>query len=203
MTAVGYPVVSSSFGGRVSPTMAKLSVESVPPPGPMVPTLPDDELLLLAALLELELELDAPDELLLEAPAELELPEQARAQSATASVTHCASHIVEQQYASCAQTVVTQASQPEVSFAPAEHSECAQNEPPVELEAELEEDDVPVVAELDELDELAAVEPPVPCPVHTLVLGMQSSSLLPSEPAIGVQVRSDAHGAEEQSGAQN
>jgi hypothetical protein len=75
--------VSSSFGGRVSPMTAKLSVDRVPPPGP-IPELPDELLVELALLVELVLlvELD-------------ELPEQEH--GPLASVTHCASQLLSQQ----------------------------------------------------------------------------------------------------------
>ena len=47
-----------------------------------------------------------------------------------ASPTQIESHFVEQQNESWAQSSVTQVSQPDLSFAPVVHSECAQVEPP-------------------------------------------------------------------------
>lgn len=41
-----------------------------------------------------------------------------------ASLTHCESHLVLQQYESWLQMLVTQASQPDLSLVPAEHSAC-------------------------------------------------------------------------------
>lgn len=72
-------------GGRVSPTMAKLSVARVPPPGP-TPTGPPLELLEVE-LLALEL-LDV---------ALLELPEHGCEQIEETSPTHIASQVVAQQ----------------------------------------------------------------------------------------------------------
>jgi hypothetical protein len=68
------------------------------------------------------------DELeLLETPElldELELLEELEhAQGVAASPTHCASQLVEQQYASPAQTVVTHASHPATSLDPFAHGE--------------------------------------------------------------------------------
>ena len=78
-------MVSSSLGGRVSPTMAKLSVERVPPPGPTPEPLEPLE------LLEMEL-LDVVDVL------ELELLDvDPHPQGVAASPTHCESQVVLQQ----------------------------------------------------------------------------------------------------------
>ncbi len=92
--------MSSSVGGRVSPTIAKLSDESVPPPGPTVPELEEDEL-------DDELELDEldddapPEELELEGLDELDeldgLDEPEQPQGPLASCTHWLSHMVVQQ----------------------------------------------------------------------------------------------------------
>ena len=92
-------MVSSSLGGRVSPTMAKLSVERVPPPGPTPEPLEPLELLELELLdvvdvLELELLelLDVVDVL------ELELLDvDPHPQGVAASPTHCESQVVLQQ----------------------------------------------------------------------------------------------------------
>jgi hypothetical protein len=133
--------------------MAKLSVESVPPPGPtppleVVPVELDelDELLDVVVVLELD-------------AAELELlvpPVHEMPQSAGTSPTHCASHELLQHHESCAQTSVAHVSHPDASAAPDVQTECA-HVPPVELEldAALLELDAAVL-ELDaplELDE--------------------------------------------------
>jgi hypothetical protein len=71
----------------------------------------------------------------LEVVVELDVDEHEHADSP--SMTHCASQVLAQQYESIAQTVVTQGSHPEVSFAPAAHGEWAQL-PPEEVVDELE-----------------------------------------------------------------
>jgi hypothetical protein len=106
--------------------MAKLSVESVPPPDPTVP--PELEELVLEVL-----EVEELDELLA-----LELPEHDSPQIEPASVTHVAFQLVVQQYESAAHTWVTQGSHPFTSLAPATHSEWA-HVPPELLELELDE----------------------------------------------------------------
>src|SRR5579862_6652675 len=89
MTAVGYPAVSSSVAGRVSPTMAKLRLASVPPPGPN-PVVPE-ELVELVVVLVVELV-----ELVLEVVLEV-VPPHIPPQSDPASVTHIESHWLLQQ----------------------------------------------------------------------------------------------------------
>jgi hypothetical protein len=154
--------------------MAKLSVSRVPPVGPTVPPEPLDEL-----------ELPLLDELPL-----LELEEHAQGEEA--SPTHCVSQLVEQQYASPAQTVVTHTSHDDTSLAPAVQGEWLQ---------------VPLLDELEALEELEELvvdppEAPVTGPPQTLVLGKQSLSFCPSASATGVQVRSDAQAVAAQLGAQ-
>jgi hypothetical protein len=80
--------VSSSVGGRVSPMMAKLSEEMVPPPGPTLPELEDE---LDALVVD---ELDAVVDELLD---ELEVPEHFSPQIEVTSPTQVVSQSVLQQ----------------------------------------------------------------------------------------------------------
>jgi hypothetical protein len=77
--------VSSSDGGRVSPTTAKLSVEMVPPLGPTAPELEDElDALVLEELVELVVD-------------ELELPPHVVPQMDVTSPTQVLSQLVLQQ----------------------------------------------------------------------------------------------------------
>jgi hypothetical protein len=128
--------VSFSVAGRVSPTIAKLRVASVPPVIPVTPPPvppPDEDELELDVLLELDeelLELDVlPDDELLDDDPLLDdeplPPEHDTPQTDPTSPTQVASHLVLQQYESCAQTWVTHGSHVDLSLAPAVQMACA------------------------------------------------------------------------------
>ena len=125
----------------MSPTTAKLRTASEPPPGPTVPPELEELVVLLDEDVE-EVEEDVLDVELLEVE-----PPQDCPQTEETSPTHCASHWVEQQYASLAHTIIAHGSQLAVSLPPGVQMACAQP-PPDELEELLELDDA---LELDEL----------------------------------------------------
>jgi hypothetical protein len=77
----------------------------------------------------------------------------------TTSLTHCESHLVEQQYESAAQIFVAQLLHDEVSLVPVEHTAWAQLDPPL-LEELLLDEELELL--LDELDELELLPPPPP-----------------------------------------
>jgi hypothetical protein len=116
-------VVSSSFGGRVSPTIAKLSVDRGPPVDVVLDALVLDDVL---------------DEL---------LPLHEGPHADMASVTHWLSQVLEQHHESPAQTAVAHGLHPEVSAAPVVQGECAHVPPELDVdELDVDELDVDVDA---------------------------------------------------------
>jgi hypothetical protein len=155
--------------------MAKLNVESVPPVGPM--PLP------LAEVDDVE-EVEEVDDVLVEVVL-LPVPEQEAPQDDIASLTHCWSHLLLQQYESPAQTVVAQGSHPLVSAVPVAHGECEQVPMP-----ELVDVVLVAVVEVVVVADVVVVEVDVLVPLILLpqgfVTGMQTLTALPSVVLAGV-----------------
>jgi hypothetical protein len=93
------------------------------------------------------------------------------------SLTHSESHVVVQQYESCAQTLVTHESQPLVSLVPVEHSGCPQVPPPhdswqTELTSPTQSESHAVVQQYESTAQIcsahALVQPWRPTPVEQI-----------------------------------